>query len=220
MRTRNVNLAAALATLAAVLMPLTAGANSVAPNVKGSFFGPATNASILFENDTLPGDMLDIVEIELDLTTALASNSFFMWHGTAMNPGGGGLDGFAVSFTGGEGTSADPQILLEMGPAAGGVPGFNGGEKLELIGVDIRKAILGLPAPSVAELAGTGVKVWFAYGGGAEGTAMLNEPWQGFFVLDPEDANRLILVPVPEPSTSVMLALGLSGLALASRRRS
>ena len=116
MRTRNLNLAAALATLAAVLMPLAAGANSVAPNVKGSFFGPATNASILFENDTLPGDMLDIVEIELDLTTALASNSFFLWHGTAVNPDPGGLDGFSVSFTGGEGTSVDPQLLLTIVP--------------------------------------------------------------------------------------------------------
>jgi len=212
MRTRNLNLAAALATLVALALPLTASAGGiVAPNVVGSLMGPATNASILLENDSAPE--LLIVKVELDLSTALGGSAFWLWHGSAVNPDGGPLDGFSVAFTGGDQTAFDEQLILDISPASPGTPGFNGGEKLKLQGMDIRNQP-GLDAPLLMDLAGTTVRVWFENDGGGEPDG---NPWEGVFV--DLGSKELTLLPVPEPSTAAMLVLGLSGLAVASRRR-
>lgn len=215
MRIRNLNLAAALATLAALILPLTASAGLVAPNVTGSLMGPATNASILLENDSAAE--LKIFKVELDLSTAIGGSAFWMWHGTAVNPDGGPLDGFTVAFTGGDQTAFDEQLILDIIPVGTVTPGFNGGEKLKLQGMDIRNQP-GLDAPPLMDLAGTKVTVWFEYDAGSAGGTELDEPWVGVFT-SASGSTELALVPVPEPSTGAMLVLGLSGLALASRRR-
>lgn len=205
MRTRHLNLAAALAILALLAIPPSA---SAVPLVDGFLEGPANQIYITIQNATDPADTLDIVEITLDGTTAISYDLVWTSAGIPLEP-----DGAMTSFSG-EGTSL---VTLTISDAAGTTPGFNGGEQLTLAYVNadgVPSQGGGLLVP-VADFVDVGVTVVFS---DRSDPMAGDQLWSGRFVADAVDPNRLNLTVVPEPGTAALLLLGLAGLSAGARR--
>ena len=91
MRTRKLNLAAALATLAVFTLPLGAAATIIEPAVSGTLEGSSFDVNITITNESAPG--LDIVEIQLDGVRDAAS---LQCRAGDLEVAGSGDDGRAV----------------------------------------------------------------------------------------------------------------------------
>lgn len=208
MWTRNMHLVVALAALAALLSPLSASALSRLPTVSGVIEAP-DEVWMSFSNDTDPADRLDIVAIQLD---GFASDVLINWDsvGNADEP-----RGVEVDFLG-EGTPLLTMLFEDTGSTS---RGFNGGEELEL--EEVETSSPGVDQIPIEDYAGVIATIIFENRSDPDPDNWFEIDVVGVFQLDPRDSDRVSFVTiVPEPGTAMLLGLGLSGLAVAVRRRS